>query len=342
MPVVRMPDNALVRFPDEMPASEIRSLIQQKFPDETGAPAAGTYPRGVGRDNPFADLVPGNQRARTQNPFADLIPNRAPAASGPGQNFHTMFAPDNSSPDFRAMFAPDGAPRKTISYEDAVAQTPARKTISYEEATQGGVTIAPKGGTPTNIPPDIGAAAKAWRGFSDPERKLFKIGFISKLMDTVSSVPDRADVVRKIWGNDKSRRQIMLAVGPHDARELEAFMGVESAMDLARKSLGNSTTVRQLAEAGIAGGTGYGLTTGDWNPKDVSIAALLAAGGRRAGIKINDRVVRAVADKLISSDPTVYQQGIGIVARNPKLMAAVRGIAKSSGAIAGQQSLPAR
>ena len=32
MPVVRMPNGDLVRFPDEMPREEIRGLIQSKFP----------------------------------------------------------------------------------------------------------------------------------------------------------------------------------------------------------------------------------------------------------------------------------------------------------------------
>jgi hypothetical protein len=33
MPVVRMPDGALVRFPDDMPAEQIRGMILKKYPD---------------------------------------------------------------------------------------------------------------------------------------------------------------------------------------------------------------------------------------------------------------------------------------------------------------------
>ncbi|MEQ9634598.1 MAG: hypothetical protein RLW68_00790 [Devosia marina] len=33
MPIVRMPDGAQVRFPDDMPPEQIKSMIQQKFPD---------------------------------------------------------------------------------------------------------------------------------------------------------------------------------------------------------------------------------------------------------------------------------------------------------------------
>jgi len=42
MPVVRMPDGVQVRFPDDMPPDQIRSMILQKFPDAGNAakPAA--------------------------------------------------------------------------------------------------------------------------------------------------------------------------------------------------------------------------------------------------------------------------------------------------------------
>ena len=105
---------------------------------------------------------------------------------------------------------------------------------------------------------------------------------------------------------------------------LEAFMHVEAAMDLARKSLGNSTTARQLAEAGLAGGVGYGLTTGDWSPRDLSLAALLSGGAHRAGMRINSKVVQAVAKKLVSNNPAVYQSGVQAVALNATLMKALR------------------
>lgn len=37
MPIVAMPDNTQVQFPDDMPADQIRSLILQKFPDAGGS-----------------------------------------------------------------------------------------------------------------------------------------------------------------------------------------------------------------------------------------------------------------------------------------------------------------
>jgi hypothetical protein len=180
----------------------------------------------------------------------------------------------------------------------------------------------------------IGDAATAWRNMSDPEKRLFKLGFVSKLVDTVSKVPDRSDVVRRIFGSNDARNRVRLALGPDDAEELEAFLGVEGLMDKARKALGNSTTARQQSELGIAGqivghgavgavgGVGYGLATGDW--RDAGVAGLLTAAGKAGRIKINDRVVQAIARQLVSDDPAVYQKAIGAVAKNPTLMKLVR------------------
>ena len=38
MPVVRMPDGQLVNFPDSMPASEIRSFVERKYPGAYAPP----------------------------------------------------------------------------------------------------------------------------------------------------------------------------------------------------------------------------------------------------------------------------------------------------------------
>jgi hypothetical protein len=44
MPIVAMPDGTNVSFPDEMPAEQIRSMIAQRFPNETGGMAAAAAP----------------------------------------------------------------------------------------------------------------------------------------------------------------------------------------------------------------------------------------------------------------------------------------------------------
>lgn len=66
MSTVRMPDGALVAFPDDMPADQIRGLIQQKFPDEAKRAAAAQQTEAVPLPNPrpaAADDTP-NANAR--------------------------------------------------------------------------------------------------------------------------------------------------------------------------------------------------------------------------------------------------------------------------------------
>lgn len=166
-------------------------------------------------------------------------------------------------------------------------------------------------------------AEAAWNKLSPQEQELFKVGFVSKLRDSISKVSDRADVVRRIFGSNDARERINLALGARGANQLDALLSVESLMDQSRKALGNSTTARQLTELGAAGGVGgigFGLLTGDWSPRDLGIAAILGATSRRMGMKIDNRIVESVAKQLTSSDPRVYQNAIRRVAQNKMLL----------------------
>ena len=183
---------------------------------------------------------------------------------------------------------------------------------------------------------------------SADERQLFQDGYISRLVQTIEKTGDRRNVVDQMMKSQAAREEINVALGPARAKELEARLRVESIMDRMRGAVqGNSTTARQLAEAGLAGGTssgtGYGYATGDWNPSHVLSAAMAGAAvgsvGRFAAGKLNkgidERVSRKVAEMLVSDDPKVLQKGIAIVAKNQTLLSALRraddAIAKSSG-----------
>ena len=73
MPVVRMPDGANVQFPDDMPASQIQSLIQKKFPDETSKAQAPTDFHAMFAQDPLTpwknDPVGGAARAASATPW---------------------------------------------------------------------------------------------------------------------------------------------------------------------------------------------------------------------------------------------------------------------------------
>lgn len=64
MPIVSMPDNTQVQFPDDMPPAQIKSLIQQKFPQ------AGAAPQG----NAISDIGPEikNEAASNLNAIKNM------------------------------------------------------------------------------------------------------------------------------------------------------------------------------------------------------------------------------------------------------------------------------
>ena len=83
----------------------------------------------------------------------------------------------------------------------------------------------------------------------------------------------------------QDRKRIEAVLGPARTKSLQAFMDRETIYDSLRQSLGNSTTARQLIEAGLAGG-GIGAYLGGGDPK--SILGGIGAGvmGGTAGMAV--------------------------------------------------------
>lgn len=179
-------------------------------------------------------------------------------------------------------------------------------------------------------------AHKALSKMTPEERELFREGFVSKLVETVEATGDRRNVVPKIWGTKTARDKITMAIGPAKAKEMEAFMYVETLMNDARSIMGGSPTVRRLVEMGLSGsatGAGgvYGLMTGD--PSGLAGAAVIA-GLTRGKFMIDRRMGDQLAKMLSSSDAAVFQKGVQIIAGRPKMLEALR---KSLAVASGQQ-----
>lgn len=184
------------------------------------------------------------------------------------------------------------------------------------------------------------AARDALAAMSPQERQLFQDGYVSRLVETVNKTGDRRNVLNQISSSPAARQELRLALGPRRAEELEAGLRVEGIMDLARRAVqGNSTTARQLAELGLAGGAGglgiHGGITQD--PRELTIAALMGAlvAGRR---HVDQRVARRVAEMLVSDDPGVLQRGVRVIAGNDRFMQALRGADLRLANAGGQQS----
>lgn len=171
---------------------------------------------------------------------------------------------------------------------------------------------------------DNGAASRAMGKLSAAERDLFREGFASTLISRVRELRDNRDVVKAVFGSPAARERVNIALGTKQAKELEAFIKGEEMMDRLRLAVqGNSSTARQLAELGLAGGAG--LIAGGGNPLDLKALATsaLVYGLRRGSAKIDARVARRVGEFLASDDPAIFDKAVQLLARDGRLSRAV-------------------
>ena len=170
------------------------------------------------------------------------------------------------------------------------------------------------------------------------EKKLFQDGFVDQYVKMVRESGDRRNILNSIASSPAARERIMMALGPSRAKELESFLRVEGIMDRARTSLGNSTTARQLAELGIAGG--YNLYEGGGRgSKDPEVLmntlAIYGAlrGSRSLGSHIDERLVKHVAQLLTSNNVRDLDKRIKLISRNKTLFKAIQNADAAAGAV---------
>ena len=177
---------------------------------------------------------------------------------------------------------------------------------------------------------------------SPTERKLFQDGFVSRYIETIDKMGDRRNILNQIANSPAAKEKLNMALGPQKAAELEAALRIEGIMDLARSSVqGNSTTARQLAELGLAGGA-YGLGTGGdiLNPNPTALAnAALVYGAMKGQSAINTNVSREIARLLASGDKNLIDRGVKMISAPPYLKAlrnADMGLAQAGTTLAGR------
>lgn len=173
------------------------------------------------------------------------------------------------------------------------------------------------------------------------ERKLAQDGFVSELIAKLKETGDRRTALNKIADSPAARERLNMVLGTQKAKELEAQLRVEGVMDLARGAVqGNSTTARQLAELGIAGGVGFGangLDTGSVHPSALLSAALVYGAAKGHG-KINENVSRKVAEMLTSNNPNAIVSGIRMITQNKQLFNSLRSADRGLARIGGEQA----
>jgi hypothetical protein len=203
----------------------------------------------------------------------------------------------------------------------ADARAGAAKWFGAENASEAGEKFV----TSSMASPD---ARRALAKMSDAERALFQDGFSTKLIDQVRNLPDRRDVVNSLFASPKARERIQIALGTEKASKLEAFLRIENLMTMSGRAVtGNSTTARQLAEMGLAGGAGAagGYAFGDGSAGSVGMGAILGGLAKKGIVKVDARVAQRVGEMLSSTDPNVVRKATDQVARQPAFMRAVRG-----------------
>ncbi|MCS3692008.1 hypothetical protein ABIF07_001076 [Bradyrhizobium elkanii] len=222
--------------------------------------------------------------------------------------------------------------RQVPSYQTARAG--AARFFDAENALEAGQNFVGKNMT-------AGDARRALAQMTPQERQLFQDGFVSRFIETLNQVGDRRNILNQIAASPAAREKLNVALGPGRAAELEAGLRVEGIMDLARNAVqGNSTTARQLAELGLAGGA-YGFSGGGLNPftdPGAVVNAAIVYGAARGRNAINERLARRVAEMLVSNDPRTITRGIQTVARNQTLFNSLRSADRGLARVGAEQS----
>lgn len=213
------------------------------------------------------------------------------------------------------------------------AYAKARKGAAGFFGADDAIEAGKKAVSSTKATPEIERAVAA---MSAAEKDAFSVGFSSELIDAINASKDRVNVINSIFGSQSARDRIRIALGPQRAREIEAYVKMEQVLDMLRTATqGNSTTAKQLIQAGLmgggAGGLGYLASGGDFTTG--MSAATLAVLGRRGlqmlGKNVDDQVMKTVAEILASPDPARLQRAIQNAALSKAHLDAIDGIMKA-------------
>lgn len=187
--------------------------------------------------------------------------------------------------------------------------------------------------------------AEIMRKMDPKERELFREGYASDLAERViGRMKDTQNITKAMFNSPNERKLAATIFGPGGMAMLQARMSLETIMNGARDALGNSTTARQLIEAGLAGGAVSGYATG-WDPGSMMAGATGLAGARwgkgaHKGLeeiaigakhligKVDAKTARRVAELLTSDDPRLLREGYRMAAKNEAIGNGLRKIAE--------------
>jgi hypothetical protein len=235
----------------------------------------------------------------------------------------------------------DAVPTAGPLYKQARAT--ASKFFGETNAYKAGQAFAAGG---SKFPPD--AAKKAISQYGPEEQALFKEGYIAAERFRISQIRDRNDLTVSTFASPDARLRAEMALGRKGAKELAAQIEVEQAMRASRGALGNSSTVQQAVDLGMAGGAGStlaGYSTGDFSWNNLAMGAGTGAALRFGQRRVDERLARRVGEMLLSKDPRTIRRLASLAARYPAYLDAVRAIrigAAAQGANAANTPAPTK
>jgi hypothetical protein len=178
------------------------------------------------------------------------------------------------------------------------------------------------------------------------EAGMFQEAYADALARKAESMGDNRDVTLGLFNSPQDRAKIAAVFGQPGVDKLQAFVTRERIYDASRKALGNSTTVRQMIESGLAGGAAGGYLS-NWDPKYMALGATgglgasklagqaISSGVRTAVGYVDRNTAKKVAEYITSSDPSRLQQALQMAVKNRRIMQGLGDISDRMSAVSG-------
>jgi len=191
--------------------------------------------------------------------------------------------------------------------------------FSAEDALEAGKNFA-------NAPRSIPEARQAFSQFSEDQKKAFRTGHASELIDRIKASSDRTNVINRVFKSEAARESMGLVYGPQKAKEIEAYVRVEDLADRLRGAMGNSTTAKQLVELGLGGAAGGWMGSDHgYGGTALGFAGGLAGAfaGRTLVSRANSNSMIQIANLLARNSPGALQAAVKIASQRPAYMDAL-------------------
>ena len=174
------------------------------------------------------------------------------------------------------------------------------------------------------------------------EREVFAHGVAADMMQKIRNKQERLDI-SKMFDSPEEREKLSMALGSERMAQFEAFHRVENIMERAYNAVvSNSTTAKQYLRSEdkslgrkIIGGlpTAASIAGGAAALGAHPIAALLPILAEIGGVSLKHfsgknrmQALEEMGQMLVSPDPTVRNEIIGLIASNPPTMKKLRNL----------------